>query len=130
MNAGPKFEYMWPNGKKPIALSAPAYIEKLLNWVQELMDDEHLFPTKVDAEFPKNFKDTVKDIFRRLFRVYAHLYLSHFQDIEKDQMEAHLNTSFRHFLFFVEEFDLIDKKQLTPLAPLIQEMDAKYPKNP
>lgn len=31
--------------------------------------------------FPKNFRDTVRTIFRRLFRVYAHLYSNHFDQI-------------------------------------------------
>lgn len=31
--------------------------------------------------FPKNFRDTVKTIVRRLFRVYAHIYSNHFDHI-------------------------------------------------
>lgn len=31
--------------------------------------------------FPKNFRDTVRTIFRRLFRVYGHIYSSHFDQI-------------------------------------------------
>lgn len=31
--------------------------------------------------FPKNFRDTIRTIFRRLFRVYAHLYSNHFDHI-------------------------------------------------
>ncbi len=33
-------------------------------------------------------------------------------------LEAHLNTSYRHFLLFVTEFNLIDPKELAPLAEL------------
>ena len=31
--------------------------------------------------FPKNFRETVRTITRRLFRVYAHLYSNHFDQI-------------------------------------------------
>ena len=31
---------------------------------------------------------------------------------------AHLNTSYRHFFLFVNEFDLVDKKELAPLDEL------------
>lgn len=31
--------------------------------------------------FPKNFRDTVRTINRRLFRIYAHLYSNHFDQI-------------------------------------------------
>ena len=45
--------------------------------------------------FPKNFQTTVKLIFKRLFRVYAHMYYSHFQKVVSLNEEAHLNTSFK-----------------------------------
>ena len=31
--------------------------------------------------FPKNFRETVRMIVRRLFRVYAHIYSNHFDQI-------------------------------------------------
>jgi hypothetical protein len=31
---------------------------------------------------------------------------------------AHLNTSYRHFLLFINEFHLVDTKELAPLAEL------------
>jgi hypothetical protein len=40
-------------------------------------------------------------IFKRLFRVYAHIYHSHFQKIVGLGAEAHLNTCFKHFIYFV-----------------------------
>jgi len=69
--------------------------------------------------FPKNFLSLVKNIFKRLFRVYAHIYHSHFPKIVSLGEEAHLNTSFKHFIYFVKEFELIDKKELAPLQELI-----------
>lgn len=52
------------------------------------------------APFPPNFKEVVKTIFKRLFRVYAHIYHSHFQKIVSLKEEAHLNTCFKHFILF------------------------------
>jgi MOB kinase activator 1 len=52
------------------------------------------------APFPPNFLDVIKTIFKRLFRVYAHIYHSHFQMIIKLEEEAHLNTCFKHFMLF------------------------------
>ena len=40
-----------------------------------------LIVTHPGAPFPKGFRDTVRTIFRRLFRVYAHLYSNHFDQI-------------------------------------------------
>jgi hypothetical protein len=35
----------------------------------------------VGVAFPRTFKDTVRTIVRRLFRVYAHIYSNHFDQI-------------------------------------------------
>ena len=50
MSAGPKYEYHWADGhtvKKPIKCSAPKYIDFLMTWVQDQLDDESLFPSKI-----------------------------------------------------------------------------------
>lgn len=46
--------------------------------------------------------DVVRTIFKRLFRVYAHIYHSHFKQVCSLGEEAHLNTCFKHFIFFVQ----------------------------
>lgn len=76
----------------------------------------------VDVPFPKNFRDVVKNIFKRLFRVYAHIYYSHFHKIVSLGEEAHLNTCFKHFYYFIVEFNLIDKKEMEPLQELINNL--------
>lgn len=58
------------------------------------------FPLCQGTPFPPNFKEVVKTIFKRLFRVYAHIYHSHFQKIVSLKEEAHLNTCFKHFILF------------------------------
>jgi len=122
MSAGPKYEYLWADGetiKKPIKVTAPEYVDYLMTWVQGILDDESIFPSRVDVPFPKNFKDVVKNIFKRLFRVYGHIYYNHFHKIVKLGEEAHLNTCFKHFYYFINEFQLVDKKELLPLEDLI-----------
>jgi MOB kinase activator 1 len=128
MSAGRKYEYHWADGttvKKPIKCSAPKYIDFLMTWVQYQLDDESIFPSKIGVPFPKNFLPVAKTILKRLFRVYAHIYHLHFDDVKRLEEEAHLNTSFKHFIFFVEEFSLIDKKELSPMQDLIDAINAK-----
>eukprot|EP00124_Ichthyophonus_hoferi_P001646 Ihof_evm7s91 gene=Ihof_evmTU7s91 len=105
MSAGPRYEYQWADGvqvKKPIKCSAPVYINYLMEWVQLQLDDENIFPSKIGVPFPKQFLGVAKNILKRLFRVYAHIYHSHFNKIVTLGEEAHLNTSFKHFIFFVQ----------------------------
>ncbi|WFD24547.1 Mitotic exit network component [Malassezia equina] len=73
MCAGPRFEYHWQDPtsvkyRRSTRLSAPDYIECLLNWTQAQMDDEQLFPVQPGAPFPPQFVDRIKAILRRLFR--------------------------------------------------------------
>ncbi|GAB1290981.1 MOB kinase activator 1A [Apodemus speciosus] len=128
-NALPEeYEYHWADGtniKKPIKCSAPKYIDYLMTWVQDQLDDETLFPSKIGVPFPKNFMSVAKTILKRLFRVYAHIYHQHFDSVMQLQEEAHLNTSFKHFIFFVQEFNLIDRRELAPLQELIEKLGSK-----
>ncbi|TIA93364.1 hypothetical protein E3P99_00221 [Wallemia hederae] len=131
MSAGPRYEYQWAQPsygagaqsgapKRLTRLSAPEYVDNLLNWIQSIIDNEAYFPSKLGVAFPRNFSSIAKDLFRRLFRVYAHIYNSHFEVMVALGIEAHLNTNYRHFLLFIHEFKLVDTKELAPLADFNQ----------
>eukprot|EP01130_Rhizamoeba_saxonica_P008329 TRINITY_DN3366_c0_g1_i2.p1 TRINITY_DN3366_c0_g1~~TRINITY_DN3366_c0_g1_i2.p1 ORF type:complete len:135 (+),score=27.84 TRINITY_DN3366_c0_g1_i2:36-440(+) len=49
MSAGPRYEYLWADGKKKKATkcTAPQYVEYLMAWIQDLLDDESVFPSEV-----------------------------------------------------------------------------------
>jgi hypothetical protein len=73
------------------------------------------------SEWNYNFWNTV----HRMYRVFVHVYIHHFDKIkEMDHLnaEAHLNTLFRHFYFFVVEFHLLSEKDLEPLADLVKKI--------
>ena len=69
MNAGAKFEYLWAdnNSKKPIKCSAPAYVDYLMSWVQDQIDDDSIFPSKIGVPFPKNFQETAKETSKKTY---------------------------------------------------------------
>jgi hypothetical protein len=46
------FEFLFEDGttyKKPTALPACEYVDALMNWVQSLLDDEEIFPSRIGA---------------------------------------------------------------------------------
>jgi MOB kinase activator 1 len=125
MCAGPLYEYLWADGvrvKNPIKLSAPDYVEALFDWVEAQLDDPSVFPQRLGAPFPKDFNAVVKNILKRLFRVYAHMYHSHFRQVRALELELHLNTCFRHFVLFVVQFDLVEARELAPMKEVIDKM--------
>jgi len=124
MSAGPKYEYLWADGhnvKTPLKVSAGEYIEFLMTWVENQLNNEKIFPCALGVPFPKNFMNIIQVIFKRLFRVYAHIYHTHFQHIMLLSAETHLNTCFKHFIYFIDQFNLVDSRELAPLAELIQQ---------
>jgi len=128
MSASSKYEYLWADGvkiKKPVRLSAPEYIDKLFDWIESQIDDENIFPQQFGAQFPPNYLEVTKTIYKRLFRVYAHIYHSHFKQICSLDEEAHLNTCFKHFIFFTLHYNLVDSKELAPLQELIDQFQGK-----
>lgn len=45
-----RYEYRWADGvqiKKPIEVSAPKYVEYLMEWIEVQLDDESIFPQKL-----------------------------------------------------------------------------------
>ena len=126
MCGGANYEYLWADGtqiRRPISVSAPRYVDYLMTWVQNQLDDERLFPTQVGVPFPPDFLDSVRNIFRRLFRIYAHIYHCHFERMEELGAGPHLNTCFKHYMYFVHEFNLIPRKEeLAPLQTLIDKL--------
>jgi hypothetical protein len=49
-------------------------------------------------------------------QVFVHVYYHHFSKMAQIGAEAHVNTCYQHFYFFVKEFDLIPDKELEPLV--------------
>lgn len=123
MSAGQN-KYFWTENGKSVIMSASEYVDKLMTWVSELIDDESVFPSLLNKPFSANFKAICSDIVRRLFRVYAHIYIDHIHHIRNPMLdeEAHLNTSFRHFILFAQEFQLIPINELAPLQKIIDRL--------
>lgn len=51
MCAGSKYEYVWSDGRKTIGCPAPVYIDYLMTWVHEQLDDENIFPSQIGSCF-------------------------------------------------------------------------------
>ncbi|GLA21218.1 MOB kinase activator 1B [Aspergillus niger] len=126
MKATDEFEYLWQdseNYKRPTKMSAPEYIEHLMSWVQSSIDNEQIFPSRLGVPFPKVFPSLVRQIFKRMYRVYAHIYCHHYPVVVHLGLEPHLNTSFKHYVLFIDEHRLASGKDFWgPLGDLVDSM--------
>jgi len=108
------------------------YIEKVLQWIADQINDETKFPDDDDeAEALRVFQTPqfaalCGQIFRRLFRVYGIIYSSFFGTLEALQMAPHLNTCFKHFMFFCTEFGLLPEREMEPLEVLVKPIRKQY----
>jgi hypothetical protein len=126
--------YTWINqDRKSVHLAAPTYIDYVMTWIQNLLDDENVFPTKsgeclltlppshsnrlyTGHDFPQSFPSTVKHVYRQLLRVFAHIYHAHYPQILHLRSEPHFNSLFAHFLAFGREYELLDIKDVKGAA--------------
>ncbi|KAL6816976.1 Mob1/phocein [Trichoderma camerunense] len=123
MKATDEFEYLWQdseNYKRPTKMAAPAYIEQLMTWVQANIDNESVMPSKIGVPFPKSFPTLIRQIFKRMYRVYAHIYCHHYPVIRELGLEPHLNTSFKQYVLFIDEHSLASGRDYWgPLGDLV-----------
>ena len=120
-------------------MPAPAYIEQLMSWVQSNIDNEAVLPSRIGRSrrlhplgmiltgagvpFPKSFPALVRQIFKRMYRVYAHIYCHHYPVIRELGLEPHLNTSFKQYVLFIDEHNLASGKDFWgPLGDLVDSM--------
>ncbi|RLV93085.1 CBK1 kinase activator protein MOB2 [Spathaspora sp. JA1] len=124
MNAGPNVNYLWVDSNgQAVNLPACQYIEYVTSWISNKLNDQSIFPTKNGGAFPPNFLKDCKNITRQMFRIFAFIYHNHFEKIVHLSLEAHWNSFFAHFISFVKEFNLIDRNELEPLLPLIENFE-------
>ncbi|KAF8799016.1 hypothetical protein BYT27DRAFT_6887999 [Phlegmacium glaucopus] len=119
MSAGTSLNYVWTHqGGKQATLPAPTYIDYVMTSIQNLIDDEKIFPTK--STFHPSFPATIRTVYRQLLRVFAHIYHAHYQQILHLRSEPHFNSLFAHFLAFGREYELLEVRDIKgdPSAPV------------
>ena len=114
-------DFTWTDAqKRAVKLPAAQYIDYVLAWCQNSLDDPTLFPTKANQDFPKDFIQTVSQIHRQLYRVFAHVYWAHFDTMLNLKQEGHWNSLFAHWVAFNREFDLVKREEMKEMEDLIQ----------
>lgn len=126
-------EYRWADAAgQAVSVSAPIYIEKVLGWIEQQINDDRKFPDDVNENEALRVFQTPQfaalcgQIFRRLFRVYGIIYSSFFGTLEALEMAPHLNSCFKHFIFFCTEFGLLPEREVEPLEVLVKPIKKKY----
>lgn len=125
-------EYRWAmNPHEPaMSVSAPQYVSLVLDWISQQLNDPKWFPEEQEMEVrvystPK-FAILCGQMFRRMFRIYGIIYSSFFGTVEALEMAPHLNSCFKHFMYFCVEFALLPKREVEPLDVLVKPVRKLY----
>jgi len=130
MGCGKNITYHWADETHPTPRSLPAidYMSELIEWGHQKLSNPNILPQDAgpisDHSFSPGYLAEMKQLHKRMFRVYAHTYTHHFADFQAKGTEAELNYSFKHWLFFVREFDLVTDNDTNPLRRLIDKFIA------
>ncbi|CAG01535.1 unnamed protein product, partial [Tetraodon nigroviridis] len=100
-------------------VSAPLYFDYAMSYVQDLLTDEDVFPTKAGSVFPTGFVFLVQKVFLLFFRTLAHIYWSHYKETLVLGLHPHLNTLFTHLTLFCRQHALLEPEDTEPLQDLI-----------
>lgn len=115
-----RYEFKWADGKTvkfPVSISAIEYINHLFAWIEFQLNDRQIFPNYDSAHYSQTiFMPTIKDIFRRMVRVYAHVLHHHLKNLENIGYEKSFLDGVRYFVHFFQHNDLVDEKSLGPIT--------------
>ncbi len=92
-----------------------------------------LFCFLLGFDFPADFITIVKKTFRTYFAIIAHIYYHHYTVIKTLGLNDGLNTLFLHFMYFVQEFKLVEPKEwncLEELYKVLVEVEKDVAKRP
>ncbi len=124
------YEYMWCDGVtfvQPISIPARTYMKFCLLWTQQQLKDPKVITTAPNALYSDNLISTWKMVYRRLLRVYAHLFINHGEDYDKNGvLGSVLQCMLRRFLMYGIESGLTSKKELLPVKQILKKVKREF----
>lgn len=121
---------MWCDGItfiNPISIPARTYMKFCLLWTQKQLKDPKVITSTPTAIFSADILATWKMIYRRLLRVYAHLYVNHKEDFDKVGVLGFvLECMIRRFVLFGIETGLTNKKELLPVKGILKKFQREF----
>jgi len=128
MHAG-TCHYRWQEpGCLPVDMPAVQYTDRVVQDGYDKIKANQLIPHDA-VSFPADFLPQVRVMLKRFFRVYAHVYTCHFEDMRAMDIEAHVNMMFKRMLFVSWHLNLVNMEDIEPLRAMatrfLQEAEIK-----
>lgn len=121
---------MWCDGitfVDPISIPARTYMKFCLLWTQKQLKDPEIITSTPSAIYSSDALSTWKMMYRRLLRVYAHLYVNHKVDFDKiGVLGMVLQCVMRRFILYGIESGLTSKKELEPVKKIMKKVQREF----
>jgi len=123
MTAGEDCSFLWAEGEyrnSPVALPACEYIRRLMEWADNILQNERLFPS--DDKSPAEFMNTCDVLCRRLLRAPMHFYHHHYSFLKEKGENERLDRLTLRYCVFALKFNLFKSKdRVLPILAILQE---------
>ncbi|KAK8871507.1 Maintenance of ploidy protein mob2 [Tritrichomonas musculus] len=135
-NAGPKYLYFWldDNSTKPVQISAPEYFDALKHFIKRNLNNKTLFPNNSKNKFSPKALYVIRASYRRLFRILAHLYVCHYDDLSKlaeDNLNFFeiMNTILTHYTNIALLYHICQPEDFAVFEPIFNKINANNNEN-
>eukprot|EP00510_Aplanochytrium_minuta_P000578 CAMPEP_0184015744 /NCGR_PEP_ID=MMETSP0954-20121128/6518_1 /TAXON_ID=627963 /ORGANISM="Aplanochytrium sp, Strain PBS07" /LENGTH=253 /DNA_ID=CAMNT_0026296637 /DNA_START=629 /DNA_END=1390 /DNA_ORIENTATION=+ len=91
--------------KNPRTCPSPEYVDSIFSCVDKAIES---FPEPGTEEYSEEFPKLAKSLIRLLFKVFSIVYSCHYEVLSLLDAAKQLNTTFKRFIFFAVEFDLLE----------------------
>lgn len=99
------------------------YVNFLLDWCQQQIENPELFPATEDDEYTPDFAKHMSKMFKRMFRIFQIIYSNDCLRKEISQTSKHV---LKHFLYFGWKWDLLKDKDTSMLAEFTGQIKDKF----
>lgn len=134
-NAGPKYCYFWlDDSSGPLQVSAPEYVDSLKRYIKRNLKNQTLFPKHLKDKFSSKALHIVQASYRRLFRILAHLYVCHNDDLTKLYDEninffEIMNTILTHYTNFALLYHICQPDDFAVFEPIFNKINSHHNEN-
>jgi len=101
--------YAWDLRNAKVEMSAVDYIQFILNWVEDMLEDKRVFPVDIENAPPTNLeRDIIKPMFKRILHVYAILFHYHTENPVYGYDRFIMEECFDQFTYVSLYYGLVD----------------------
>eukprot|EP00924_Labyrinthula_sp_SR-Ha-C_P010805 maker-scaffold_35-snap-gene-2.87-mRNA-1 protein AED:0.00 eAED:0.00 QI:81/1/1/1/1/1/3/106/257 len=130
----PGLVYRWKNEEtgEPMTVSCFDYMDYCLAFIEQQLEELGDPESKIaEGDFThEDYMKAVTQVFTKMFRCYAILYGTFTTTLKKMDLAQHLNTSFKHYVYFAASQDLLPSdKEITPLKTKVGQHLDRYHQN-